>query len=88
MNPIADDEHSFIVRIWQEAQGASPIWRGSIRYVATNEQMYFQSPDKLIAFIVAKTGASGWQPDEQAGFSRSLRSLLDCLGRRRQGSHR
>ena len=44
--------HSFIVRIWNEAEeDGKPAWRGSIEKVGNNEKLYFSRLDNMARFI-------------------------------------
>jgi hypothetical protein len=84
-------EQAFIVRVWREgrdAKDAAPIWRGAVSHVTSGELIYFQSPDRLVAFIIAKTGAEGWEigPAPPGRRENPWRALLACLGLRAPSS--
>jgi hypothetical protein len=53
------DNHTFVIRIWREGinrEKQNPIWRGSIYHVATDERIYFDDVEKVVAFIQTKIG--------------------------------
>jgi hypothetical protein len=49
-----DHTYVWVVKIWFEAPASPetrPFWRGHVKDVLTNEELYFQSLDELKAFI-------------------------------------
>jgi hypothetical protein len=57
MSEEHSQHHSFVLRIWWEAQhGASHIWRGRIQHAATGDAQYVGTLDDLLDFIEARTG--------------------------------
>jgi hypothetical protein len=57
--PLSTDTHSFIIRVWYEAQdgeGNILAWRGSIDHVGSNKRLYFQNLDGIASFIQEQSG--------------------------------
>jgi hypothetical protein len=55
-NERIDHTYVWVVKIWFEepasaSPDARPFWRGHVKDVLTNEELYFQSLDELKAFI-------------------------------------
>jgi len=53
------DTHSFIIRVWYEAQDSNGnilAWRGSIDHVDSNKRLYFQNLDGIAHFIQEQSG--------------------------------
>lgn len=49
-----DQTYVWVVKIWFEDPASPetpPLWRGHVKDVLTNEELYFQSLDELKAFI-------------------------------------
>jgi hypothetical protein len=48
------DSFVWVVKVWFEAPlsaGGEPQWRGNVKDVLTNEELYFQSLDELKEFL-------------------------------------
>ena len=61
MSLISEHTHVFVVRIWfeeREIEDAPPEWRGVIEHMSTQEKVYFRSLQKMIEFVVEKSGIS------------------------------
>ncbi len=61
MNPIEENTHVFIVRVWREQreiEGAMPTWRGMIEYVPSGERRYLKDLDEIRGFIAPI--CNGW----------------------------
>ena len=53
------DTHSFIIRVWYEAQdsdGNILAWRGSIDHVGSEKRLYFQDLEGIARFIQEQSG--------------------------------
>ncbi|MFL7794723.1 MAG: hypothetical protein AB8I69_21445 [Anaerolineae bacterium] len=48
---------SFVVRIWWEEGGESPVWRGWVQHAASGETRYFHRVGDLLDFVEGCTGA-------------------------------
>jgi hypothetical protein len=48
---------SFVLRIWWEEGGASPVWRGWVQHAASGDARYFRRLADLLAFVETHTGA-------------------------------
>lgn len=48
-----DDVHSFVVRIWYEADEGQPelAWRGSVDHVSSGRRIYFHDLDTFVRFV-------------------------------------
>jgi hypothetical protein len=58
--PKYADTHTFIVRIWQENAGESPVehgWRGLILHVGSDRRQYFFALSDVSHFIQEQTGS-------------------------------
>jgi len=44
---------SFVVRIWWERsdQGTAPLWRGYVQHAQSQEAVYFNCTESLLAFL-------------------------------------
>jgi len=61
VNPIEENTHVFIVRIWcerREIEGRMPTWRGMIEHVPSGERRYFKDLDEIHGFIAPI--CNGW----------------------------
>jgi len=47
---------SFLVRLWQDGEGTA--WRGSTTYVATGEELFFDTLEHLFVYLQTQTKTS------------------------------
>lgn len=54
---------SFVARIWLErGTNGDPIWRGHVRHVQGDEEIYFQDLGKMNEFLARVSGLPGFRP--------------------------
>jgi hypothetical protein len=53
MESIQPNTHSFVVKVWSEATGASPavVWRGQITHVPSGEQRSIHELSEIGVFL-------------------------------------
>ncbi len=56
MNEEHSRSNSFVLRIWWEEEGESPIWRGWVQHAASGEACYVRRLADLVAFLEMHTG--------------------------------
>ena len=57
---------SFVARIWLESgANGDPLWRGHIRHVQGDEEIYFQDLGKMNEFMARVSGLPGFRPTGQ-----------------------
>lgn len=54
---LDDIPNIFIIRIWRERRDGDLEWRGTVEHVPTHDRIYFQDTQKMIDFIIEKSGA-------------------------------
>ncbi len=67
-HPSSPYTHSFVVRIWWEANltrpNGRPLWRGQVQHAASGRARGFQSLAELLDFIQEQTGELEGADDE------------------------
>ena len=64
IDSAADQQHSFVVRLWYESGGANAPgqWRGSVEHVPSGQRRYFIELGDLTEFVASKLEAPPHQP--------------------------
>ncbi len=64
---------SYLLRLWQTADGETQLWRASLEQPGSGERVHFASLEKLVAYLereMAQAKGEGTQDDltEESGF--------------------
>lgn len=54
---------SFIIRIVEETDDTSPIWRGQIRHVQSNKEVRFTQLSEMLQFMSKHVDLGDWHLD-------------------------
>lgn len=66
MNTNEPSIHTFIIRIWREADDGASIWRGSVECVQSGERVYFQELGHLKELLVRMLNGRDLKNEEGA----------------------
>jgi len=53
---------SYLLRLWQERQEETTVWRASLESAQTHDLLYFTTVEELMAYLVAVTGLPRSEP--------------------------
>jgi hypothetical protein len=65
LNKEHSRSNSFVLRIWWERVGESPIWRGWVQHAASGDACYVHRVADLVAFVETHTGALDVTPGKE-----------------------
>jgi hypothetical protein len=59
---IASDNASYLLHIWREKNGATPIWRASVTLIVEGRRQGFPHPEAALHFLADRLGELQFSP--------------------------